>query len=41
MNGPMNCVSRDEVIQALSETKAEKDHRPSDVSLWLTAACRK
>ena len=34
--GPVVCVSRDKVLQALNEMKAENVHGPSDVSLELT-----
>ena len=37
-DGPVVCVSRDEVLQALSEIKTEKGPGPSEVSLELIAA---
>ena len=39
--GPVVCISRDKVLQALNEMKAENVHGPSDVSLALIAASGK
>ena len=36
--GPVVCVSREEVLQALNEMKKGKDPGPSEVSLELIAA---
>ena len=36
--GPVVCVSREEVLQALNEMQTGKAHRPSEVSLELIAA---
>ena len=38
VEGAVCCVSRDEVVQVLSEMKSEKASQPSDVSLVLNAA---
>ena len=40
VEGPVVCVSREEVLQALTEMKAGKAPEPSEVSLELIAACR-
>ena len=36
--GPVVCVSREDVLQALNEMKSGKTPRPSEVSLELIAA---
>ena len=41
VEGPVVCVSREEVLQALDEMKAGKNHGLSDVSLQLIAASGK
>ena len=38
LEGPVVCVSREEVLQALSEMKTRKAPGPSEVSLELIAA---
>ena len=38
--GPVRCVSREEVLQALNEMKTGKAPGPSEVSLELNAASR-
>ena len=38
LEGPVDCVCRDELVQALNEMKTVKDPGPSDVSLKLIAA---
>ena len=38
VEGPVVCVSREEVLQALSEMKTGKAHGPSEISLQLIAA---
>ena len=38
VEGPVDCVNRDEVLQALNEMKDGKVPGPSDISLDLTAA---
>ena len=40
VKGPVVCVSREEVLQALNEMKKEKAPGPSEVSLQLIAASR-
>ena len=40
VEGPVVCVSREEVLQASNEMKTGKAHGPSDVSLELIAASR-
>ena len=40
VEGPVVCVSREEVLQALNEIKREIAPGPSEVSLELIAACR-
>ena len=37
VEGPVGCVSREEVLQALNEIKTGKAPGPSDVSLMLIA----
>ena len=39
VDGPVVCVSRDEVLQALNEIETGKVLGPSEVSLELIAAC--
>ena len=39
VEGPVVCVSREEVLQALNEMKTGKAPVASDVSLVLIAAC--
>ena len=38
VEGAVCCVSRDDVVQVLSEMKSEKASQPSDISLVLNAA---
>ena len=38
VEGPVVCVSREEVLKALSEIKTQKAPGPSDISLLLIAA---
>ena len=38
VEGPVVCVSREEVLQALNEMKSGKSHGPSEVSQKLIAA---
>ena len=38
VEGPVVCVSREEVLQAFNEIKTEKAHGPSEESLELIAA---
>ena len=40
VEGPVVCVGREEVLQALYETKTGKAHGPSKISLELIAASR-
>ena len=39
VEGPVDCVSREEVLQALNEMKTGRSPGPSQVSLELIAAC--
>ena len=38
VEGPVVCVSREEVLQVLNEMKTRKNPGPSDISLELIAA---
>ena len=40
VEGPVDCVSKEEVVQVLMEMKTGKAPGPSDVSLELIAASR-